>query len=34
MNHDKGLRGLLMVSVVAAAIGSQAMLASAQDKAA
>jgi erythritol transport system substrate-binding protein len=32
MNHNKGMRGLLMVAVVAAAIGSQAMVASAQDK--
>ena len=32
MNHNKGMRGLLMVAVVAAAIGSQAMVATAQDK--
>jgi erythritol transport system substrate-binding protein len=32
MNHNKGMRGLLMVAVVAAAIGSQAMVTTAQDK--
>ena len=32
MNHNKGMRGLLMVAVVAAAIGAQAMVATAQDK--
>ncbi len=32
MNRNKGMRGLLMVAVVAAAIGSQAMVAAAQDK--
>ena len=32
MNRNKSMRGLLMVAVVAAAIGSQAMVAAAQDK--
>ena len=32
MNRNKSMRGLLMVAVVAAAIGSQAMVATAQDK--
>lgn len=32
MNRNKSVRGLLMVAVVAAAIGSQAMVATAQDK--
>jgi erythritol transport system substrate-binding protein len=32
MNRNKSVRGLLMVAVVAAAIGSQAMVAAAQDK--
>jgi len=32
MNRNTGMRGLVMVAVVAAAIGSQAMVAAAQDK--
>ena len=32
MNHNKSTRGLLMVAVITAAIGSQAMVAAAQDK--